>query len=141
LQAQVTHPAGSGLADEPSNGVTVLLVEDEATLSDMYSLALRLHGFRVETAASAEEAVTAAHSVEPSVILLDVGLPDRPGTAVLVDLKSDPDTAAVPVLMLSNYSEPDIVARALDAGALVYMVKAETTPTRVIDTITRLLEV
>jgi DNA-binding response OmpR family regulator len=121
--------------------VTVLLVEDDAAICDMYCLALRLHGFRVETAENAEEALAAAHSLEPSLILLDVGLPDRSGTKVVVDLKSDPDTAHVPVLMLSNFSEPHIVSRALDAGALAYMVKAETSPRQVIETISRLLDI
>jgi two-component system phosphate regulon response regulator PhoB len=121
--------------------VTVLLVEDDAAICDMYCLALRLRGFRVETAENGEEALAAAHSVGPSVIVLDVGLPDRPGTAVLVDLKRDPDTANVPVLMLSNFSEPDIVSEALDAGAVAYMVKAETTPTQVVETISRLLNI
>jgi DNA-binding response OmpR family regulator len=140
LQAEVSHLPGPLASGEASTGVTVLLVEDDAALCEMYCLALRLHGFRVETAENAEEALAAAHSVGPSVILLDVGLPDRPGTSLLVDLKSDPATADVPVLMLSNFSEPEIVSKALDAGALAYMVKAETTPKKVIDTISRLLE-
>jgi two-component system OmpR family response regulator len=139
LQARVSHPVGAVPTGEASTGLTVLLVEDDASLCDMYCLALRYHGFRVETAENAEQAIAAARSLRPSVILLDVGLPDRPGTAVLADLKADPETADLPVLMLSNFSEPEIVSTSLEAGAIAYLVKAETTPKRVIETISRLL--
>ncbi|MFN2464442.1 MAG: response regulator transcription factor [Candidatus Dormibacteria bacterium] len=117
----------------------MLLVEDDPAICEMYCLALRLHGFLVETAECGEEAVALALAKPPDVVLLDIGLPDRSGIEVLVDLKGDPRTAAAPVLMFSNFSEPDVIARALDRGATAYVVKAETTPKQVAETLGRIL--
>ncbi|MFN2466194.1 MAG: response regulator transcription factor [Candidatus Dormibacteria bacterium] len=123
------------MADKP----TVLLVEDDAAISDMYALALGAGGFEVVRAYTAAEALARASGDAPDVVLLDIGLPDRPGTEVLEELKKSGETAGIPVLMLSNYDEPDIVDRALMAGALLYLVKAETTPRAVASTVRTVL--
>ena len=117
----------------------VLLVEDDDAISEMYSLALGIRGYEVSTAVTGAGALDLASSLRPDLILLDIGLPDRPGTDVLVELKTNPDTAGIPVLMLSNYSEPDIVNRALGAGAVAYVVKAETTPAQVVIAVEKLV--
>jgi DNA-binding response OmpR family regulator len=118
---------------------TVLLVEDDTAICDMYCLALQASGFAVATARTAAEALARAVEASPGVILLDIGLPDRPGTEVLLDLKSNDTTADIPVLMLTNYDEPEMVDRALMAGAHLYLVKAETTPKGVAAIVRRVL--
>ncbi|GAC1575354.1 MAG: hypothetical protein NVS3B24_03880 [Candidatus Dormibacteria bacterium] len=118
----------------------VLIVEDDAAICEMYSLALRLGGYEVQSAASGGSAIEAAVRLVPDVVLLDVGLPDRPGTEVLTELKRTERTAAIPVAMLSNYSEPDIIARALREGAATYMVKAEITPAQVVMAVAELVQ-
>lgn len=138
-----TQDLGQGRGDAEASipGPVILLVEDDVAISEMYSLSLRLNGFHVETAGSAADALRTVNRVVPDLVLLDMGLPDRPGVEVLETLKAETRTAAIPVVVLSNYSEPDIVSRALGSGALLYMVKAETTPARVVATVGRLLAV
>jgi DNA-binding response OmpR family regulator len=118
----------------------VLLVEDDEAICDMYCLALKSSGYNVVTAGNASDALARAGEAAPDVVLLDIGLPDRPGTEVLEELKEAPATNKIPVLILSNYDEPAIVDKALMAGALLYLVKAETTPKAVAATIGKILE-
>jgi DNA-binding response OmpR family regulator len=117
----------------------VLIVEDDEAICDMYCLALRARGHEVVTAATGAVALATAAEVSPGIVLLDMGLPDRPGIEVLRELKGDDATAAIPVLIVSNYDEPEIVDRALEAGALLYLVKADTTPGTLANTVERIL--
>jgi DNA-binding response OmpR family regulator len=119
---------------------TVLLVEDDEAICDMYCLALKSSGYEVVTAGTGADALARAGEAPPDVVLLDIGLPDRPGTEVLAELKKSPATINIPVLILSNYDEPEIVDKALMAGALLYLVKAETTPKAVALTIGKILQ-
>ena len=126
-------------AARASGSPVILLVEDDAAICDMYCLALRIKGYAVVSAETAGGALETASRLLPDLILLDIGLPDRPGTDVLLELKAAPQTAAIPVLMLTNYSEPDIVSRALEGGAAAYIVKAETTPAQVVNAVANLV--
>jgi DNA-binding response OmpR family regulator len=79
----------------------VLIVEDEPSLVRLLTLALEGEGFGVTTTDSALGAASLARRSRPDVILLDLGLPYRSGALLLGDLKADPSTADVPVLVVS----------------------------------------
>ena len=98
----------------------VLLVEDDAALRTTLRDALRVEGYTVHTAASLAEArALAAHSA-PDLVLLDLGLPDGDGDALLASLRQRSST---PVLLISaRHGEQQKIAL-LDAGADDYLVK------------------
>jgi CheY-like chemotaxis protein len=103
----------------------VLLVEDDKFLRRACETSLRQKGFEVVTAVEGEEGLRLARSTpHPDVILLDLLMPRMPGIEVLRALKSAPDTAGIPVLILSNSSREEDRRQAQLLGAAGYFVKA-----------------
>jgi two-component system, OmpR family, phosphate regulon response regulator PhoB len=102
----------------------VLLVEDDRFLRKAADATLRQAGFRVVLAVDGEDALRQARAELPDIILLDVIMPKLQGFEVLRELKADPTTKAIPVIILSNLGQESDTARALQAGAAEYLVKA-----------------
>jgi CheY-like chemotaxis protein len=103
----------------------ILLAEDDRLLSKAATAALRRRGFEVVAAADGEETLARALADAPDLILLDVIMPKLDGFEVLAQLKLEPRTADIPVIMLSNLRQPRDVEEALAAGAVAYYVKAD----------------
>jgi DNA-binding response OmpR family regulator len=103
----------------------VLLVEDDKFLRRACEASLRQRGFEVMTASDGEEGLRLATTQPyPDVVLLDLLMPKVHGIEVLRGLKSDPATAHIPVLILSNSSREEDKIQALRMGAAGYHVKA-----------------
>ena len=102
-------------------GPVVLLVDDDAAIRRAVGAGLELEGFRVVRASGGRAALAANESVHPSVILLDLGMPDLDGLEVLAQLRAAGDD--VPVCVLSARDEVDDRVRGLQAGADDYVVK------------------
>ena len=111
-----------------SDEVNVLFIEDDPTVAQMYKLKLELDGYQVNMAKDGEEGLRLAQELKPDIIFLDIRLPQLDGLGVLEALRKDPRTRAVPVVILSNYSERELVERGLKLGALEYLIKSQTTP-------------
>ncbi len=116
-----------------SEVIDVLLVEDDPAVLEMYRLKLSLDGYRVTVATSGEEGLARARELRPDIVFLDIRLPGKDGLEVLQALREDPDTAAIPVVILSNYGERELVDRGLRLGALEFLIKAHTTPSSLSD--------
>ena len=110
--------------------VRVLFVEDDPEVAQMYKLKLELDGYAVDVATDGMQAVQMATGNPPDIIFLDIRLPKMDGFAVLEELRRDPDTKDIPVVILSNYSEQELVEKGLNLGALEYLIKSETTPAK-----------
>lgn len=110
--------------------VSVLFVEDDASVAQMYRLKLELDGYNVEVAADGLSALEKARALHPDIIFLDLGLPKMDGLAVLEALRADTSTASIPVVILSNWDEKELVERGVTLGALDHMIKSQTTPAR-----------
>jgi DNA-binding response OmpR family regulator len=111
-----------------SDEVRVLFIEDDPTVAQMYKLKLELDGYQVTMAKDGEEGLQLASEVRPDIIFLDIRLPKKDGFEVLQALRQNPDTATIPVIMLSNYGEKELVDRGLKLGAHEFLIKAHTTP-------------
>lgn len=83
----------------------ILVVEDEPEISRVLADLLSTTGYDVTITESVFGAAGLVRSLEPCVVLLDLGLPYRPGTSLLLELKSDPRTADVPVVIISGLPE------------------------------------
>ena len=101
----------------------ILFIEDETALQQAVGKVLRESGYEVLSAMDGEEGLANAKSKEPDLILLDLILPRKDGFALLEELKKNPETRRIPVLVLSNLGENAQVERALSLGADAYMVK------------------
>lgn len=114
-------------------GKKILLVEDDKTLLDMYTLKFKQEGFVILTATDGLAGLEMAKKEKPAVILLDIMMPKMDGFAVLKELKKDPSTKNAPVLMLSNLGQKSDMEKGKKLGASDYVVKASMTPTQVVD--------
>jgi DNA-binding response OmpR family regulator len=117
---------------------TILIIEDNQDLVEMYRLKLSLEGFHVETATDGEQGILKAVEAKPDMILLDILMPNMNGFEVLKALKNNTklDTK---IIVLSNLGQYENIKEAKDLGATEYMVKANTTPTMVVTKIKELL--
>ncbi len=110
---QLTRPDG-----QP---VRVLVVDDEATLTELLSMALRYEGWEVRTAADGQSAVRVAHEFRPDAVVLDIMLPDMDGLSVLRRLHAERPT--IPVLFLTARDAVEDRIAGLTAGGDDYVTK------------------
>jgi len=102
---------------------TVLLVDDDASIRQLYRILLSRNGFRVHEASGGAEALTLAREQPPTVILLDVVMPGMDGLETTRRLRADLVTRDMPILMLSGRADASDIDAALAAGADDYLIK------------------
>src|SRR5215831_16209646 len=113
---------------EQSDEVRVLLVEDDTALAQMYRVKLEKDGYTVRVVGDGEQALSVLAEDLPDLIFLDIRLPRMDGLTFLERLRASQRTRNVPVVIVSNYSEQELVSRGLQLGALDYLIKSQTTP-------------
>ena len=99
----------------------VLVVDDEANITDLVATALRYEGFDVEVAATGTEALKAAETFRPDLMVLDIMLPDRDGFAVVQRLRAD--GLHVPVVFLTARDSTEEKVKGLTVGGDDYVTK------------------
>jgi CheY-like chemotaxis protein len=130
-------PTSPPATEQPK--VKILIIDDDVFMSGMYSTRLLRDGFEVVTATDGMLGIQKAKSEKPDVILCDVLMPLLDGFETLTRLKADPQTAAIPVMMLTSMGQKEDVDRGLKAGAADYMVKTNTLPVDASDKIKKLI--
>jgi two-component system alkaline phosphatase synthesis response regulator PhoP len=98
-------------------GNLVLVVEDDPHILELVTFHLKRDGFRVHPAADGEEALSAADSISPDIIVLDLMLPGVDGLEVCRRLKQNKDTGGIPIIILTAKSEDADVVAGLELGA------------------------
>jgi CheY-like chemotaxis protein len=111
----------------------VLLIEDDELIYAMYQKAFTLAGIEIELAKNGQIGLEKVHTSQPDLILLDVMMPKMNGIEVLEKLKTDPATNHIPVVMLTNVSEFQIMNHAIAEGATQYIVKSDTEPQELVN--------
>lgn len=117
----------------------LLIIEDDPFVRRFYERLFRLNNMNVEFAVDGFEGITKAKSLKPRLIFLDVLMPKMNGLEVLKQLKSDPDTAAIEVIMLTNINQPDIVGEAVKNGASGFLIKADISEAQLVDEVKKRL--
>jgi len=117
-------------AEPQPDDVRVLFVEDDASVAQMYRLKLELDGYSVHVVADGLSALEKARSLRPDIIFLDIRIPKLDGLTVLERLRADGTTTDIPVVILSNWNEKELVERGVSLGALDHLIKSQTTPSR-----------
>ena len=115
----------------------VLLVEDDPLLIDIYTTKLKKEGFLVEVAVDGEGALRSYKKEKPDLVLLDIVLPNRNGWEVLKTINKDPERPKI--IILSNLGQKEEIQKGLSLGADKYLIKANYTPSEVIEEIKKIL--
>lgn len=106
----------------PTNGSKhILLVDDDEGILEALTAMLEFEGYSIKKVSSATEALRAVEKERPQLILLDLLLGGVNGTAVAYSLKSNPNTSAIPIIMLSAH--PTAAAEAQKCGADDFIAK------------------
>ncbi len=113
--------------DNPQKEVFVLVVEDDKFLRELLVRKLASAGFDVQNAIEGTAAFAILEKRKPSIILLDLILPEMDGFEILTRIKADPKNADIPVIILSNLGQKEDTDKALKLGAIDFMVKANFT--------------
>jgi DNA-binding response OmpR family regulator len=111
---------------------SIVIVEDEPFLASMYSAKFEMEGFVVRRAADGMEGVALIKNDLPDIVLLDVVMPKVDGFEALAQLRADPQTANLPILLLTNLGQSSDIEKGLALGASDYIVKANYTPAQVV---------
>ena len=95
---------------------TIMVVEDDEASRDALSRRLERRGYRIVLAVDGHEAVSMGRSASPDLILMDLGLPGLDGCEATRQLKGDPSTAQIPIIVLSAHAMTNHRDMALAAG-------------------------
>jgi twitching motility two-component system response regulator PilH len=113
----------------------LLLVEDDPTMQRMYANMFTRAGFTVITADDGTIVLETVMLQRPDIILMDVMMPNFNGLATLRELKTNPKTGTIPIIMLSAFNDEQLVEKALNYGAARYLVKSEVEPDDLVKTV------
>ena len=120
---------------------TILFIEDDKPIAEMYSRVLEREGYQVEFAYNGEEGLQKANSKHYDLILLDIMMPEKTGIEVLQELRGDdgkgsPDTK---IVILTNLAQDKTSQEALKAQADGYIIKADIVPSQLAGIVGRLI--
>ncbi len=118
----------------------ILFIEDEPNLQKTLGRVLEQEGYEVQSALDGQSGLALVKRTKPNLILLDLILPKMDGFEVLQNLKNDPETKDIPVIVLTNLESPQDIERALSLGATTFMVKANYELKEVVKKIKELLQ-
>ena len=103
----------------------ILVAEDDKLISNSLCEALKQNGFDTVAAYDGEEAVAKSKEVKPDLMLLDIMMPKLDGISVLWELKANPETSGVPVVVLTNIGDVETISKIVEAGAVDYLLKSD----------------
>lgn len=118
----------------------ILLIEDEKILAEMYHDKFSKAGFKVIVAFDSREGLKLAQTEEPDLIILDILLPKEDGIQFLTWLKKYPKISSIPVVVFSNYDDPNTKEEAKKLGVKEYLIKANYTPRKIVEKISNYLK-
>jgi DNA-binding response OmpR family regulator len=104
---------------------SILIAEDDAVLRNLYVKKFSVEGYETRTASDGEEAVKLINQQKPDMLILDIHMPKMDGFQVLKEFPKA--SRGFPIIMLTNFDQPDFKLRAEELGADDYFVKKDMT--------------
>ena len=118
---------------------TILSVEDDRFIGEMYVRSLKKNGYDVDWMVDGNDGLIAARNKPYDLILLDVMLPERRGSEILEALRGEENLIPnARVIVLTNFEQDDESRMAMESRADGYLIKAEITPTKLLSVIKQL---
>ncbi|MBI5912832.1 response regulator [Candidatus Azambacteria bacterium] len=115
------------------NKKTILIVEDDVFLSDMYQTKFIESGYEVKVAQDGQQGLSMLQDgLRPDMVLLDIVMPKMDGIEMLTEVKKEEKLKNIQVILLTNLGQESDITRGMELGALDYFVKAHFTPSEVV---------
>lgn len=122
------------------NKMTVMIIEDDAALLDLYKTRFEIEGFNVITASRGDEALVIAAKENPNLFMVDIMLPGVDGLKVIEELKKSPKHKNASIVALTALDLDDVKKKALAVGADEYLIKSRITLHDIVSTAQDVLE-
>jgi CheY-like chemotaxis protein len=119
--------------------IHILIVDDDTFFLDMYSMRFKTAGYEVTTASNGKNALEKLQTIIPDIILLDLTMPVMDGFETLKQMQKEDRLKKIKVIMLTNKGEPEDIALCDKYGAKGYIIKANSTPTEVVERVNTFL--
>ena len=120
---------------------TILFIEDDPFMIDMYTHVMKKNGYDVTTATDGKSGLEKAQSATYDLILLDIMMPEMLGIEVLESLRGE-DGSGLPntkIVVLTNLAQKEESRRAMEARADGYLIKADVTPSKLVELVEKIL--
>ena len=117
---------------------TILVVDDDPVILQLLQVNFEMEGFTVITAADGRQGVDRTRSDRPDIVVSDVMMPKMSGIELVAELKADPATRSIPILLLTAKAQQADIGAGMDAGADDYVTKPFE-PLDLVDRVNRLL--
>lgn len=117
----------------------VLLIEDDPMIYRLYQKLFTLEGFEIEIAENGNVGLKKLNEAKPDILLMDIMMPEMNGLEMLAKVKEDPETKDIPVVVLTNIADMNITQMALQKGAVLCIIKSQTEPEEVINSVKAVL--
>ena len=117
----------------------ILLIDDEDFIRELYKRQLDLAGFQTDAFGLGEQGLVAVKETVYDLILLDIMLPHMNGLDILKKIKADARYKNIPVILLTNLGQDNIIKEAFALGAKDYVIKASYTPDQIVEKVRKVL--
>lgn len=121
--------------ENPTVQPHILVAEDDKLYAKVYQNKLSKEGYLVTVVSNGIEAIKKISEIKPSLVLLDLIMPEMDGFEVLRRLKSNPETKSIHILVMSNLGQDSDIAKAKELGAEDYFVKSNVSITELMEKI------
>ncbi len=119
----------------------ILIIEDEPILSGMYQDKFENAGFKVFTSDEVENGLSIAEKEKPGLVILDILLPKENGTSFLKKWRKNAKISSIPVVILSNFDDPQTKEVAKKLGAKKYLIKTDYEPRDLVKEVNKILKI
>lgn len=117
----------------------VLIIEDEQFIREIYKRQIEKAGYSVDGYGNGKEGLLALQQNHYDLVLLDIMLPDLNGLEILKEAKQNSATKDVPIILLTNLGQDEIIKEGFKLGAQSYLIKASYTPDQVVQEVQNIL--
>lgn len=118
----------------------IAIIEDDPTINQMYRMKFEADGFDVQLASDGERGVALVEAFQPDLILLDMQMPVMTGHEALKRIRSQSWGESIPVIILTNMGEEESPKELRELGIESYIVKADLTPSQVVERVKETLK-
>jgi CheY-like chemotaxis protein len=118
----------------------VAIIEDDSMINEMYRIKFELAGYDVAVAEDGKDGIELVKEMHPDVILLDLMMPEMNGDEALEHIRKLPGYAETPVAILTNIGREEAPKNLKKLNVAQFIVKADSTPSQVVDLVATMLE-
>ncbi len=118
----------------------IAIIEDDPTINQMYRMKFEAAGFEVQLASDGERGIALAEAFRPDLILLDMQMPRKNGYEALKEIRDTTWGKSIPVIILTNMGEEESPKELRELNIESYIVKADLTPSQVVERVKETLQ-